>query len=339
MDKLGIYIPTFNRENELKECLKSFIPQVKKYNLPIYISDNSTTHDTEKLVRMMKAKYYNRIYYRKNKYIRLGRTYALNLRSVFEMGNTEYVWFFGDDDKIAPGSIKEVLSCIKKGYSFIQINATGFDRELKYVKIPRQIKKYRNVKYDKYSYKKVMQNANANNALGYVGHMASIITKRELIAKEIKKIDFNSPYLDFIHIILFYNAIYKKTGILIAKPLIYSRGGNESLGNIRRAFEIWGISYNYALMHLKPGYLDKTLMKYLYMPFISNLFIITLAKEVGTITKEQILEYNKYLSINYNLNLLEKLILKVALYTPDNIVRFFYNLYKKIKLRYVEYNS
>ena len=118
--KLGIYIPTYDRRERLEECLRSMIPQLGKYNLPIFISDNSKGNDTEALIKQLKEEYAD-IYYKRND-SGLGNTYAANLVSLLAMINTEFVWLFGDDDLIKEGAIdrilKEIVDC-----DFLQINS------------------------------------------------------------------------------------------------------------------------------------------------------------------------------------------------------------------------
>ncbi len=245
MDKLGIYIPTFNRERELKECLESFIPQVEGYNLPIYISDNSTTQNTERLVRMMKKRY-NKIYYRKSQYIGKGRTYALNLRSVFEMGDTEYVWFFGDDDVIKAGAIKRVIDNIKDN-DFLQINTSVYNNDLSKKLTDRTIDKIEDIVYMDGDHSQVMLNA---RKYGYVGFMAGIITRRVLLDEQLSKLH-NVRNMDFLHTFLHYRAIVGKKGKLLAAPVIKYRTGAE-LG--RRLIEIWMVSFPKTLDMLSKWY-------------------------------------------------------------------------------------
>lgn len=161
---LGVYIPTFNRKSELKQCLDSFIPQLSKYNFPIFISDNGSTDGTQETVMAAKKKYKN-IFYKKNPK-NLG--YGLNFVNVLKMGNTEFAWMFGDDDKIEDGAIDIIVKNLNKGVSFLQINSSIFNNDFSNVIQKNLISSYNDVVFSEGDYPQVLLNA----PNGYAGFMA-----------------------------------------------------------------------------------------------------------------------------------------------------------------------
>jgi len=109
--KLSFCIPTWNRANELKECLDSIIEQVVEGNYPveIFISDNASTDGTAEVLDKYAKKY---------KFIRYSRNeknlgYDLNLITAIEKSEGEYAWLFGDDDILERGALEKVQNIIE----------------------------------------------------------------------------------------------------------------------------------------------------------------------------------------------------------------------------------
>ncbi len=108
--KLSICIPTYNRPELLEKALKIFLDEAKEFNVPVYISDDSTNDKTKNMVEKLK-KEYPLIFYRKN-----SKPLGIeeNFFSVLNMSDTRYRWLLGDDDSLTKGAIKRVLSILDK---------------------------------------------------------------------------------------------------------------------------------------------------------------------------------------------------------------------------------
>ena len=291
MDKLGVYIPTYNRKDKLRACLESFIPQLKKYGFPIYISDNGSTDGTEKVVKELRKKY-KKITYSKNKK-NLG--YAANLAKVLRMGNTEFVWAFGDDDVIVDGAIDDIMKHLDK-YDFLQINAVGYSHDLSKMTINRMIPLNGDMVYDKGMHESVILNARIRT---YAGFMGGIITRLDYLKAELDNIKDMSK-MDFLHTVLFYKSIVNKKGRLIAKPIIKLRGGGNQGG---REVEIWMSSFPAALDKLRPEYSDKTLR---VVGKVNSYFLVTDACMSKYKNPSGAMEYWKYVSSNKNVGVVAK---------------------------------
>ena len=63
---ISICIPTYNRESLLKESLVKLISQIREFSIAIYISDNSSSDNTEEVVKEL-SNNYKYIFYHKNK--------------------------------------------------------------------------------------------------------------------------------------------------------------------------------------------------------------------------------------------------------------------------------
>ena len=63
--QLAISIPTFNRTEILKNNLISLIREAKRFDIPIYISDDSDDSLTTKMIKSLKQDY-QYLFYTKN---------------------------------------------------------------------------------------------------------------------------------------------------------------------------------------------------------------------------------------------------------------------------------
>jgi len=106
---LAICIPTYNRAALLAKNLKVLVPLAQASACPIYISDNASPDDTEKIVAEVKKKYDRIHYVRQHENIGFCR----NFEYVVNMAEADYVWLLGDDDYIVEGCIEKVLCDFK----------------------------------------------------------------------------------------------------------------------------------------------------------------------------------------------------------------------------------
>lgn len=126
--KLAIAIPTYNRSLILKENLLIMLPELREYDITIYISDDSDNYLTRDMISELKIQYDN-IHYHKNK-PSLG--HDKNCLKTLEMPNEEYVWYLGDSLIIKNNGIKEILNIIEKNtFDMILVNSDTRDFETK----------------------------------------------------------------------------------------------------------------------------------------------------------------------------------------------------------------
>jgi FkbM family methyltransferase len=122
---LNIAIPTYNRVEQLEYSLKIFISQIENKLedfIDIFISDDFSTDNTEKIIQNY-ASTYNFIKYRKyEKNIGLER----NLIECTRCCDGKYLWIFGDDDFIEDEqALHYIVSLLKdKKYEFYILNRT-----------------------------------------------------------------------------------------------------------------------------------------------------------------------------------------------------------------------
>ena len=216
---LGIYIPTHNREKELEHCLNTFIPQLKAYRFPIYISDNGSTDGTSKMIKRIRHKYPNIIY--KNNRQNLG--YAKNLISVLRMGATKYALVFSDDDAVVPSSIDIIVENLNRGYNFLVINGSFYDKRLIHKITDRAINYRHDIIFAPGEHERLLVFTKS-----MVGYISLIVTERKLLCNQIKNVDLKLMPSDFLHTALYFLAVINKKGKFISSPLIKIRSGNDS---------------------------------------------------------------------------------------------------------------
>ncbi|MGC8622100.1 MAG: glycosyltransferase family 2 protein [Caldisphaera sp.] len=318
---LGIYIPTYNRARELNESLREFVKQCKPYRYPIYISDNGSKDGTYKIVESLQ-KTYPYIYYSKST---TNEGYAVNVSKVLKMGNTKYVYLASDDDKIMPNAISRITKELKTGkYSYIQVNARVYSHDLRNIIKERTISKYTDEEYGKNDYSKVLLN---NKGTDYQFFMSSIILRRDIFEKELKRLNPHAPNMDFIHTMCFYNGIVNMNGKLISKPLIMIRGGNW--GYSSRVMEIYFISEEIALRYIRPRYSSLAIAEIRNRP----LFVLLIPVVIDRLSNnsDPDTNYKKYIKENTYINNATKKVLWLVMHMPIPILKILYNTYKIIK--------
>ena len=124
--KLSICIPTYNRPNQLPNCLNSIYIAKKNSSLDfdVCISDNNSSYDIAKLIENYRNKL-NIVLNINNENI----GYQSNLSKVISISNSEFVWAIGDDDLLVPQSLKilEKLFNDHNEVDFFYVNSYHLD--------------------------------------------------------------------------------------------------------------------------------------------------------------------------------------------------------------------
>ncbi len=124
---LTFAIPTFNRARKLNQILGILQEQMRsETRVELIVSDNASSDSTADLV----TEYQNRgltIQYIRNK-SNIGAD--RNILQCYEQAAGKYVWIFGDDDLIAPGTLSRVLDALSsQRYDLVCIRAYFFEGE------------------------------------------------------------------------------------------------------------------------------------------------------------------------------------------------------------------
>lgn len=116
---LAICIPSYNRASFLKDTLQNLVPQTSPFAIPIYISDNASTDDTEKVVKDAQLAYPFIFYSRNESNLGLDK----NVEIALKMSESRYSWLLGDDDRPVEDGVKKILEIIdQRSYDAIIIN-------------------------------------------------------------------------------------------------------------------------------------------------------------------------------------------------------------------------
>ena len=128
---LSIIIPTYNRCDFLKECLKSVEKEIQKIPKPetieLIISDNASTDSTKE---MLKNNFPNITYFCNERNVGVEE----NVDRCFKYAQGKYTYILSDDDILLPGSLKRIMEVIENEPNYIYINAINFYK--KFTSIP-----------------------------------------------------------------------------------------------------------------------------------------------------------------------------------------------------------
>lgn len=123
-DILSICIPTYNRSEFLAYNIEKMLPYIRKYNIPIYLSDNNSKDNTISVIKNFQ-KEYKYIFFVKNKE-NIGAD--RNFEQVLKMSVSKYSWLLSDDDQINCAYIEKILSILNGSYNYDMIIVNGGKR-------------------------------------------------------------------------------------------------------------------------------------------------------------------------------------------------------------------
>jgi len=115
---LSIVIPSYNRSSILDKSLEIHIPLAKKYNIPIYISDNASVDDTYLTVKKWNKDYEFLFYSKNQKNVDTDSNVAIALK----IPTTKYIWLLGDSSKLSSNIFNEIANLVIDNYDLIVLN-------------------------------------------------------------------------------------------------------------------------------------------------------------------------------------------------------------------------
>lgn len=115
---ISIFIPTYNRSEELSKILYKTIRSISKYNIGIYIYDNASTDSTSTVVRKA-SETYAPIFYHRNE-INMG--IDANMLNCLEGIDTKYILMLGDDDYIVEDFYERLEEYLNQSFDFIVLS-------------------------------------------------------------------------------------------------------------------------------------------------------------------------------------------------------------------------
>ncbi len=106
--QLAICIPTYNRATVLRDAFSHLIPIASRFNVAIYVSDNASTDETLDVLESGRAQYPLVFFSRNAENIGMDA----NFEKALSLSPARYAWLLGDDDRIHPDALAEVLARI-----------------------------------------------------------------------------------------------------------------------------------------------------------------------------------------------------------------------------------
>ncbi len=280
---LSICIPTYNRVTCLEQCLDSIVDQFTDLDVrglvEIAISDNNSTDGTAELVGKFQTKYPNILYKRNSENLGVDR----NILQAVEMSHGKYVWLFGDDDALFPGSLKYLLKEIDtKKFKYCVVNFWAYDNKLEHpaLSLPNQ-----RVQTDQFftQLSDYIQKAGPNaDLVGFFCGLSAQVFDRSLwqaLSDKQKFIGTNA-----VHLYILLSVMQNQSFAILAKPLLKARSANtrwdsfEGLDSAklraRETFKVlmWILDF-YKIPH------SKLVIKYNYYSYVVKSFIINFIKK------------------------------------------------------------
>lgn len=124
---LQFAIPTWNRPHEVEICIRSIASQITPEirGVRILIQDDCSTDGTKAVIEALQLEFPDIIDYRRTPDDRI-RDYSVAFYHLFKSVDAEWVWTFGDDDRLEPDSLVRMLRVLKDSdREFIHCAETG----------------------------------------------------------------------------------------------------------------------------------------------------------------------------------------------------------------------
>lgn len=321
-NKIGIFIPTYNRARYLDKCLDSVTREVKEFGFPIYVSDDCSEDETEETLELYKQSF-NNVTYSINK-SNLGL--YKNILKVIEKAQTEYIWLLGDDDAILPDRIEKIVSVIEQGYDYVVLNSVPYDVKLEKKRAEKIIQCIKDTEYTKGESNKLLVNL---KKWSYHGYISSMIIKTKLLHELMPKYceeSFSIYGNIWFPLAMFYEAIRERSGIFICDPIVINRENPRAMGK-----DYWNFMY---IDHIKAieylgdlGYDLQTLKKSLNFNTLSTIFVAVSSRIDNPLTKL----YNDFVKSDYIMPLYTKITILAIDFMPVLIINILHRIIVKLK--------
>jgi len=222
--KLSICITTRNRGDLITETLESIVDQIEN-DVEVVVVDGASTDNTGTILKRYADRY---LFFR---YIGEDDNSGLDSGYDSSVVNSkgDYCWVMTDDDLLAPGAVRRVLSEIKKNYDLIIVNIECFNTDMS-IDLKQKLFNFdQDIVYGKEEAGKLFTELGIG--LSFIG---SVVIKRSLWLN----ID-RSPYFgtEFVHVGVIFENNFIENALLISDPYILYRSGNSAW--TERSFQIW----------------------------------------------------------------------------------------------------
>ena len=214
---LSICIPSYNRADLLAECLNSIFFSAQGYEdqIEVIVADNASTDHTREIMASFQQKFPLLVYYRHESNIGGER----NFRHVASLADGEFIWVCGDDDRIAPDAIGEVIKKISQSFDLLIFNYSMWKKDFSECINPMVLNRQDQIFFDKND---VLATLGLN-----LGYISSVIIRNDLFFKLPASdyeayVDFGFPFVYAV-----YSGLDNPCRVAyIAQPLVLNRTAN-----------------------------------------------------------------------------------------------------------------
>lgn len=239
--KLGVCIPAYQRPEQLERCLLSVIESAHPFNVPIFIADDAP-NSPNRLVVTRLQQHYPLLFYSPN-LSRLGLD--RNILHAANLCPCEYVWLLGEDDRMEPTGIANVLDVLSKATNlpFLVVNYRYVDPTVETVLCEKVLPLKRDT---------AMEAPTFFRQYGWtIGFIGSCVLRTELFRKVDPERYIGTYYA---HVGVIMEMLVGKTLFVLAEPVVRNRVGSaEVFSWSDRYWEVFR-GWNELTDRLKPLY-------------------------------------------------------------------------------------
>lgn len=225
---LSICIPTFNRQEWLRNCIDVCTYQIEYYGLSgqveIVVSNNASTDGTREYLDSLSIPFLRVNHNTENNYLH-------NFETVCQHATGRYCHLMGDDDELMPGAIKKVLSTITThgpDWVFGDLTVEHADKARTPLKIYTGLARV----WDISEWSQFCAWANCLNSLaGAGGLLSNMIGRRDLLLRGFEATQSWGVDTLFPHVAAFlHSSAYSGVVCAIREPIVLFREYNDTAG-------------------------------------------------------------------------------------------------------------
>lgn len=295
---LSIAIPTYNRSDILVSNLQSILDELIEHQIPVYISDDSNNKDTKIAIQELQTAH-SLISYFKNE-PSLG--HDKNCIRTLSIPKEKYIWYLGDSMILNKGTIGKILKIVADNdFDFVSVNAEG-----------RRLDKESRVYTDALV---------AFSDIGWHLTMSGATIYRRTTL-DLEKIDV-SECINFPQLAIIFKNFDKKRLYWISEKLVSSNPNKKSYWS-SRVLDVFVTDYYKTLNYI---FDDKSNISHLVYQHARNSGLLSVFSLLGLVANKNINSdsYTKYNSLFMHFNMTEKVLVKIFVNAPKDVIRILYN--------------
>lgn len=309
--RLSICIPTYNRALYLKQCVESFLPEARKYDIPIFISDNASSDNTEQVVNKLREGYAHIFYSRNDK------TINDNFTKVISLSDTQYSWLFADDDAVQGAVMGKVLRALDQHAELVIVNGSTNSLDFSKVIEERRLNIFEDRLYEPGEHEQFMI-----DTAFYLTFIGSLIVNR---SKFLALKDKDMVGVSFRHVAVVLSYIVGLRAYVVAEPHVRIRLQNSGWSHAK--FEVLMLDWPNTIWNLPSAYSDAAKSKVVQRRRIESLNYI-LASRANRMYDREL--YNKYIKNDPNISGIRKCVFRAIAAMPVRMFRLMLYTYLKV---------